>query len=342
MSEYINHLETVVNNVQETLEKTKHKLKDSNQAISRVKIENDALEKQHQYELKMHQKTKEELENCNKKLSNSIEVSKEIEKQKDMLKEKLSKHEDTEKQRGGALDEMSKECKKLENENREIKKRMQMYLKDRDESLKEQKDLINKYSILSKEVQKLQEKYRHVKTECNERAKVIKYLEMMLKESILEYNNKIVGMEKNITNILEKIVVCKSTIKDKNYGADPEIQELRHQLDTTYKERKHLENELQNYYSEVKHLENEIQEKEKKVDELHEQLSLEHQKASNEWQKKVNSLRELTDNNEIIKVKKLETDITVMENELQDYKKKLKQCEDDRENEKKLLEMVFI
>lgn len=342
MTEYINHLETLVNNSQEALEKNKLKLKENNQILSRLKTDNEALDKQYQCEVKLHNKMKEELEACCEKLESMHCKFAQTEAEKKRLDEIVQSLSISEKKAQESLNSVIKDCTRLQTENNTLKEKMEIYSKDRDESLKEQKDLINKYAILSKELQKLQDKYRHVKAECNERANVIKYLEMMLKENMIEYNNKIAHLENNITNILNKIAACKNTMKEKQVGSGAEVKELRQQLDITYQERKELEHVVNEYYTAMKHLENEIQSREKEVDELHLKLSMELQKRNdkNQEDKLQGVIEDGSRSEESLKIKQLQSEILIVENELTESKKKLKQNELNHENEKKKLELV--
>ncbi|KAK6632180.1 hypothetical protein RUM44_007210 [Polyplax serrata] len=347
MTEYINHLETIINANQETLDRNKQKLKDNNQALSRLKTENEALNKQYQCEVKLYNKTKEELNICSEQLLNITGKQREMEEEKHELYEKFQILTSSEKKAMEALDSVTRECKCLQNENAALKERLEGYSKDRDESIKEQKDLINKYAMLSKELQKIQDKYRNVKSECNERANVIRYLEMMLKENMLEYNNKIAYLENNITHILDKIAACKNTMREKHIGVDAEVVELRQQLDATHQERKELENVIANYYSAVKHLECEIHNREREVDELNAKLSLDHKK----WLESngQNWFTEITDGQQEtldkkpsnLKMEQLQSKILIAENELSACRTKLQQNEVNHENEKKKMELII-
>ena len=313
--------------------------------MSRLKTENDALEKKYEFELKLHEKTKNELENFKNELETLLHKYKQAEKEMEILNEKNNRLKNSERKLSESLDSMGNQCEILQKENAEIREKIILYTRDRDESLKEQKDLLNKYAIVGKELQKLQDKYKNVKAECNDRTNVIHYLEIMLKENIMEYNNKITYLENNITHILSKISACQFTIKDNNVESNnEEVENLKQQLNETHEQRKKLENMVGNYYSIMKNLQNEIQNREKEVDELNLRLSVEHEKClkinnENEKLHKTNVIKSKTD---VSKFEQMQCEISTYKTQLIESKKQIEYINMNHENEKKKLELVIV
>ncbi|KAL0273910.1 UNVERIFIED_CONTAM: hypothetical protein PYX00_006473 [Menopon gallinae] len=256
--QYIQHLETMVSNAEQNLADIKHKYNEASKTALTLQEANEDLEKQNLNNIKMCNKANDELENCRGIIKDLEQRNKTLEEEKRKALCDLNTIVKSEREKTETLEKLINERKGLDEELTMMRSSANTQERAKDRLLKEQKDLRNEVAILKKQNAKLGLKYQNVKFECNERTRLLKRLDIKMKENFVEYNKRIACLEKNVCNIIEKAVAYKNSFQEKHSEVNAIVRELQEQLDVVNIEKRDLETE---FYAAMKQLQKEMSEK---------------------------------------------------------------------------------
>lgn len=242
--QYIQHLETMVSNAEQSLADMKHKYNETSKSLISLKKTHEDLEKQNSNGIKIFNKAKDELEGYKELIRDLEGRNKMLEEAKKKSLCDLNTIVKSEKAKTETLEKLIAERKILDEELSSMRNRADMQARARDRLMKEQKDLVNEIATLKKQNAKMGQKYQHVKLECNERTRLLRRLDVKLKENFVEYNRRIACLERNVCNIIEKAAAYKNSFQEKHSEVNAVIRELQEQLHTVSNEKRDLESEF--------------------------------------------------------------------------------------------------